>query len=278
MQYPIRYRAAAGTFLCILATVIAPGCKSPAPPPPPSQQPKWPTLPMAQVPSFMHGTILERVRFGGIEPLSVFGYSLVVNLHGTGDSTAPSWVREYIEKEILIHGFGSAQMHKYATMTPGEILDDKRVAIVIVEGRIPVGIHEGDPFDVIVRALPRSYTTSLAHGDLYETPLSEHGLQDPTGTGAHPEAVVAGGQVFVNPAYALSEGNPGVPGARASLRVGTVLDGAIAKYTRPIYLQLRQPQASASRRIEELIQRRCAWHFSHRSQRRPQQSRRCRTG
>jgi flagellar basal body P-ring protein FlgI len=222
--------------------------------------PKWPTLPLAKVPEFMHGTIQERVRFGGTEPMRVYGYSVVVNLHGTGDSTAASWVREYIAKEMLVHGFGSAQMHTYADMTPEEILDDKRVAIVIVEGRIPVGVHEGERFDVIVHALPHSYTTSLAHGELYETPLSEHGLQDPFGTGAHPEAVVAGGQVFVNPAYALSEGNPSVAGARASLRTGVVLDGGFAKFTRPIDLQLRQPQASTARRIEEIIQRR--WHGS----------------
>jgi flagellar basal body P-ring protein FlgI len=257
MQYSVRQRVTVGGLVCLMA-FLAPGCKSPAPPVPPEQQPKWPTLPIAAVPDFMHGTILERVRFGGTEPQKVYGYSLAVNLHGTGDSTAPSWVRQYIEKEILIHGFGSAQMHKYAEMTPEEILNDKRVAIVIVEGDIPVGIKAGDRFDVIVHATPRSYTTSLAHGELYETPLSEHGLQDPSGTGAHPEAVLQGGQIFVNPAYALSEGNPGVEGSRASLRTGTVLNGAIAKYTRPIYLQLRQPQASASRRIEELIQRR--WH------------------
>src|SRR5580658_2264982 len=201
MQYRFRHRVLAGVLTCVLGALALPGCKSPPPPVPPAQQPKWPTLPLAEVPSFMHGTILERVRFGGTAPMKVYGYSLVVNLHGTGDSTAPSWVREYIEKEILIHGFGSAQMHKYAEMTPGQIMDDKRVAIVVVEGDIPVGIREGDRFDVIVHAIPRSYTTSLAHGLLYETPLSEHGLQDPSGTGAHPEAVVMGGQVFVNPAY-----------------------------------------------------------------------------
>jgi hypothetical protein len=39
-----------------------------------------------------------------------------------------------------------------------------------------------------------------------------------------------------------------------------VLNGAIAKFTRPIDLELRQPQASTARLIEELIQRR--WHGS----------------
>jgi flagellar basal body P-ring protein FlgI len=257
MQYSTRFRRLGPipAILCLGAILLAAGCSTPAPKPPPEQQPRWPTLPPAAVPSFMHGTILEKVRFTGTQPVSVYGYSLVVNLHDTGDSTTASWIREYIEKEILIHGFGSAQMHRYANMNPDDILNDKRVAIVEVEGRIPVGIRNGERFDVIVHALPRSYTTSLAHGELYETPMSEHGLQDPFGTGAHPEAVVYGGQIFVNPAYALSSDTPG---ARASLRTGTVLNGAVAKFTRPIYLQIRQPQASIARRIEELIQRR--WH------------------
>jgi hypothetical protein len=243
----------------MLAVFVLAGCAAKVAPPPP-KAPEWPSLPLASVPNFMRGTLLERVRFTNLDPLSVYAYSLVVNLHDTGDCTAPTWIRDYITKQLVIHGFGSVGMQTYEKVTPEEILDDKRVAIVTVEGRMPVGIREGQRFDAIVRALPRSHTTSLAHGELYETELSLHGLQDPTALGANPLAVITGGQVFLNPTFALQEGASNAPGQRASQLAGTILDGAISKIDRPINLELRQPQVSTARRIEELIQER--WHGS----------------
>lgn len=247
----------------LVATILATGaalaltaCQ--AKPPPPPAAPHWPSLPLASVPNFMRGTLLERVRFGNLDPLSVYAYSLVVNLHDTGDSTAPTWIRDYITKQIIIHGFGSIGMETYEQVTPDEILNDKRVAIVTVEGRMPVGIREGQRFDAIVRALPRSHTTSLAHGDLYQTLLSPDGLRDPTALGANPWAVIGGGQIFLNPTYALQEGDTSIPGERASQLAGTIMNGAESKINRPINIELRQPQISAARRIEELIQER--WH------------------
>jgi hypothetical protein len=246
--------AAAVAGMCLAIGLSLAGCK--ATPPPKVDEPRWPTLPLASVPNFMHGTILERVRFTNTDPMPIYGYGLVVNLHGTGDSTCPTWLRQYISKQIELHGFGTLQEGQYAELGPEEILNDKRVAIVIVEAELPVGAREGQRTDVIVRALPESYTTSLAHGELYEVPLSEHGLQDPSSSGANPLAVVAGGPIFVNPAYALTEGGQDNSEAKGSLRVGTVLNSAEIRYDRPINLQLRQPQASTARFIEAVVQRR----------------------
>ena len=56
-----------------------------------------------------------------------------------------------------------------------------------------------------VRALPHNNTRSLAHGDLYQTDLSDMGLVEPQSIGARQQAYAPGGPVFVNPAYALNE-------------------------------------------------------------------------
>jgi hypothetical protein len=236
------------------ATLLASlGCK--ADPPPPHEEPRWPVLPLAEVPDFMRGTLFERIRFTNTDPMPVYGYSLVVNLHGTGDSTAPTWVRDYIAKQIEAHGFDSLQYPKYKSFTAEDILDDKRkrVAIVTVEGLLPVGARAGQRFDVLVHAMAGSQTTSLAHGELYETQLSDHGLMDPSAIGARTMAWVNHGQVFVNPAYALTEGKSDEPGVRASLRTGSVLNGGMVKFDRPINLEIRQPQISTARLIERLI-------------------------
>jgi hypothetical protein len=230
------------------------GCQSQ--PPPPHEEPHWPTLPLVAVPDFMHATLFERVRFTNLETTSVYGYSLAVGLHGTGDSTAPSIIRDYITKQILLRGFDSWQHGEYHNFTPEQMYRDPRVAIVSVEGPLPVGAREGQRFDVIVRALPRSHTTSLAHGRVYQTDLSDHGLVNPQAIGAHVFATVEGGEVFVNPAYALKEGKISSQTSQESLRVGTILGGGVVAYDRPINMQLRQPQLSTARLIEELVARR----------------------
>src|ERR1700733_12314185 len=151
--------------------------------------PLWPTLPLQKVPEFMKGTLFERVRFSDLDEMRVYGYGLVVNLHNTGDSRAPSNVRDYITKQMILRGFGSyvsEMTHQnaipqgtFANVSPEQMLRDKRVAIVMVQGNIPVGAREGQSFDITVKTLEHNNTTSLAHGELYETDLSDLGLIEP---------------------------------------------------------------------------------------------------
>ncbi|MGA2583503.1 MAG: flagellar basal body P-ring protein FlgI [Tepidisphaeraceae bacterium] len=237
-----------------LLGLLALGCAQE--PAPPHEQPKWPTLPNAAVPDFMHETLFERVRFTETAPMAVYGYSLVVNLHDTGDSTASSGVRQYIERQILKRGFDTTQHEAYQHVDPEMILSDKRVAIVEVEGIIPVGARAGQLIDINIRAMPGGHTKSLAHGELYQTDLSDHGLIDPEGIETRVAVAAQGGQVFVNPAYDLTDSATTNPSVRESLLTGVVLNAGLIARDRPILLELRQPQASTARRIEELIQHR----------------------
>ena len=106
-----------------------------------------------------------------------------------------------------------------------------------------------------VRALEHNNTRSLAHGDLYQTDLSDLGLIEPQSIGARQQAYTPGGPIFVNPAYAERSATTR-PGSPASLRVGTVLNGGVSRIDRPIGLQLRRPQASTARLVEQIISQR----------------------
>src|SRR5690606_36188719 len=154
-------------------------------------------LPPAEVPDFMKGTIYEQALLMDTEPAIASGFGLVVNLRGTGDSTAPSAVREYMINQMLKRGL----------KRPEALLISERVAIVRADGIVPPGIRVGEHFDVQVSALPQSHTASLAGGRLYQTDLAINGANELSP--GNPVEVMARtqGEVFVNPAYALLSKN-----------------------------------------------------------------------
>jgi hypothetical protein len=225
----------------------------------PKLLPKYSVLPpIPNLPDVFKNTVLEKAESQNLGPMLVSNYSLVVNLDDTGDSTAPTPVREYIIKEMAKRGFGSQNTPGMEGLSPERVLNDKRVAIVRVDGYIPVGARKGQAFDVQVSALNtgNNTTTSLAHGQLYSVALSREGgdLRDP-GQEVSILATVADSPVFVNPAYALSS-HPSDAAARASLRYGIVMGRARVTQDRPIILRVRSPQFSTSRVIEGRIDQR----------------------
>jgi Flagellar P-ring protein len=246
-----------GIAAVVCAAILGIGCspadKPTAPPQPYVDQGYKPGLP-----SFMRGTVDERTDMGNTDPYPVSGYSLVVNLLSTGDNTSiPTFVRQALIKRMALSGFGQEADPRFTHIQPEDVLRDKRVAVVRVIGMLPVGVRSGQQFDLIVQAMPRSRTTSLAHGHLYNTELRNRGMEEGGMTGmilAYADA----GDVMVNPVYALegaSQTYPGVNTAQveASLRTGMVLRGGRATEDRPIFLQLRVPQASISRAIENRV-------------------------
>jgi hypothetical protein len=238
---------------------ITAGCEDATPPPVPVQ----PYVDQGYKPNlsaFMHGTVFERTDAGNTETYPVSGYSLVVNLQDTGDNSGVSTaVRAELIKKMALSGFGQHSDPRFTNLQPEQVLADKRVAVVQVIGLLPVGARRGQQFDIVVRAMPRSRTTSLAHGHLYNTELRNRGLDQPS-SGGTILAYADAGDVFVNPVYALNTPSADSTGNSAqmiaSLRGGTVLNAGRVTEDRPIFLQMRVPQASISRAIERRVNNR----------------------
>jgi flagellar basal body P-ring protein FlgI len=243
-RFPIVLAAAVLSF----GLAVAPGCsrkvkyKAPVT--------RYATLPAKEVAPYLKDTIFERTVLGNTEPYLVSGYGLVANLDYTGGSEAPNAVREYMVKQMQQHYFGSSRQPGFEDVAPSRVLQDKRFAIVRVDGYMPPGIREGSYFDVNVSALPESSVTSLARGDLYRTDLREpRGVTSSNPAGSVNVWARTQGPVFVNPAYALQKSGDGAV-ARRSLRTGIIMDGGHAMTSRPLALRLLAPQRSMARRIE----------------------------
>ncbi|MDB5294256.1 MAG: flgI [Phycisphaerales bacterium] len=186
----------------------------------------------------------------------VSGFGLVCQLRGTGDSTASNVVRQYMIKELARHGFGDTRVPGFERVNPTDVLKSPAYAIVRVDAYIPPGARKDDWTDAQVSCLPKNLTTSLGHGVLFETDLKLGGADADNPFGAVNVLVRTKGAVAVNPAYALDNPNSTTPQAKASLRTGTVMLGARVMQDRPLLVQLRFPQRSLSRKIEEVVRER----------------------
>jgi hypothetical protein len=243
--------------LLIIAAILA-GC-SDTPAPKPAAQPYLDLGYKHDIPAFMKGTVFERTDLGNSQPYPVTGYSIVVNLQNTGnnDTGISTAIRQALIKRMAYAGFGEHNDPRFTNHEPEQVLADRRVAVVQVIGLLPVGARRGQRFDIEVRAMPNSRTTSLAHGRLYNTELRNRGLEQPT-SGGTILAYADAGDVFVNPVYALNGPTAKYPGISAadltaSLRHGTVLNAGKVTEDRPIFIQLRVPEAKISRAIERRI-------------------------
>lgn len=208
-----------GWFLLALAAAIAaltPACAAR-----PRKRPRAPdTVVIRDTPAVLRDTVLAQASMQGIEPILVSGYGLVVGLNNTGGGDAPGPVRAAMEREMLIMGVGK-EIGPFRGLSPDDILNDKRTAVVIVSAAIPPGAPKGLNFDVRVDALPGSATTSLEGGRLYTTRLFR-GLVRPSMPATQPIAL-AKGEVFINP-FA----DPAKQGAESVYRTaGRVLGGGV---------------------------------------------------
>ncbi|MEM6314467.1 MAG: flagellar basal body P-ring protein FlgI, partial [Planctomycetota bacterium] len=239
-------------LICVTAALA--GCARTQKAEEPNQ--RYPRLPLREVPEFLAGTIYQQVDLRNTGALQVSGYGLVVNLDGTGDSTAPIAVREYIEKEIVRRGFGSRN-GPYAGVSPSRILADDRVAIVRVDGFVPPGARRGQRFDIQVSALPGNQTTSLVGGTLYQSTLRQAERVTQFNPGEQVNVLgSAAGDIFVNPEYA-AEGADESRNSRktAALRTGVILNGGVVTEdgVRALILQVRQPSRRTARFIEARV-------------------------
>jgi hypothetical protein len=238
--------------VAIVAAVAGTGCSKTDPPKP--QKVAYADLGLKKnLPSYLKDTVLERTDLSNTGPLVVSSYGLVVNLRHSGDSRAPTAVREWMIKEMYRHGMGGKRIPGYEDLTPERVLADRRSAIVTVGAYIPPGARRGQRVDVVAQALQQSDTASLAGGTLYQCELRLMGANPLNPGGAVNKFVEARGPLFVNPAYALETPKPGDGTARSGARSATVLGGGYVTADRPLQLRLRTPQWNISRAIEQVV-------------------------
>ncbi len=216
--------------------------------------------PKPGIPSYLAGSILERTDLGNVEAFPISSYGLVGQLDGTGDSTAPQNVRLWMLNQMSKHGWGNPLISGYSHVYPRQVLQDPNYAIVRVDAVLPPGARKQEDdtaadgwIDVTVTALSKNKTTSLNKGVLFETELRENGANATNPGGAITILAKAKGPIVTNPAYALEYSTTSTGPARASLRTGTVMFSGRVMQDRPIFLQLRQPQYSTARAMEQRI-------------------------
>lgn len=100
-------------------------------------------------------------------PLFVQGIGIVAGLAGTGSSECPPDIRAELEKYIR------KQITKAGAINPRMLIDSQNTAIVEVSGFIQPLSRTTDRFDVILRPLSSTQTTSLDSGVLYTAELKE---------------------------------------------------------------------------------------------------------
>ena len=199
-------------------------------------------------PAYLRGTIgsLVRLRSGTELPMLVNGYGIVVNLNGTGSTSAPPALRQAMINQMRKYGLGSANMGTLG-MSPERVLADPNTAVVRIDGLIPPGATPGMHFDVLVTAID-SQTTSLAGGTLWTSTLGVRGTEQAFKF-LHEQAT-AYGPIYDNP-YRDSpdSGDPAEFGRSQSM----VVAGGKVTASRDIELVLNQSSYSRSRAIADRI-------------------------
>lgn len=197
-------------------------------------------------PAVLRDVVLAQATLRGTEPILVSGYGLVVDLAGTGGGDCPGPIRAAMEQEMLVMGVGK-EIGPFRDLSPNDILNDKRVAVVIVSAAVPPGAPPGTKFDVRIDAIPGTATTSLEGGRLYTTRLFR-GMVRPAMPAT--EAIAeAKGEMFINP-FA----DPAAAGQDSVYRtVGRVLNGG--RITKPlaVTLTLDTPSHARAKAIADAV-------------------------
>ncbi|NLW83139.1 MAG: hypothetical protein GXY41_01860 [Phycisphaerae bacterium] len=112
-------------------------------------------------------TVGDLARVVDSPAVAVRGFGIVAGLFGTGSAECPPALRQELEKYIW------QQLPDAGTINPRQFIDSLDTAVVEVLGVIPPMAAAGQSFDVVVRPLSSTQTTSLTGGHLYTTDLKE---------------------------------------------------------------------------------------------------------
>jgi hypothetical protein len=112
-------------------------------------------------------TVGELARFAPAAAVPVRGYGIVAGLWGTGSSECPPGLRQQLEKYIW---------QRMPNAKPGDIgrfIESTDTAVVEILGVIPPLATAQDRFDIEIKPLTQTQTTSLRGGILYTAELKE---------------------------------------------------------------------------------------------------------
>lgn len=201
-------------------------------------------------PAYLRGTIgsLVHIRPGNEQPQHVSGYGVVVNLNGTGSTTAPPSIRQALINQMKKYGLGSANLHTL-DMSPERVLADPNTTVVRIDGLIPPGATKGTRFDLLVSAVD-SQTTSLDGGLLWTATLGVNGAEMPFSFIR--ETATAYGPIYRNPYSPDTTGEP----LRYGNQQAIVVAGGTANFARELDLILNQASYSRSQSIADRINER----------------------
>jgi len=200
-------------------------------------------------------TIAEQGWVEGLRFMRVRGYGLVAGLGNRGSSECPEQIRERLVQEMYKRAEFSGQGIKPARVSPEQLIDDLDTAVVVIEGEIPAAADRGETFDVTVRALPGTQTTSLEGGRLYTADLQ---IYREVGSGSVVEGqtlAVAAGPVFINPFSRDREET-----IQLTTREATVIGGGKVTEPRRLRFVLSRPSFQRVRHIASTINSRFPSH------------------
>jgi len=225
-------RAVSALALAVGAVLaLAAGCVQEAEPTPP-REPRD-----VEVPTYLTDTVGEIARFAGREPLIVQGFGFVTGLDGTGTTVVPPGIR----RQIL------EVMHRNKVPDAEQILSSRDTAVVSVFGEVPPGARAGERFDVGVRVVPGTETTSLEGG--FVLPCELRRVRTSRGVEARSERLAIGeGGIFVSPF--VEEDQAVIP---AGPTAGRILAGGQTLKDREFRLVLVTPSVRTADQVVRLI-------------------------
>jgi len=230
-------------LLATIACITVYGCS----------QPKTPTNTAPPPEKLFEGTVGMACELTGYAGIRVQAYSLVLGLPRTGSAECPAPIKKHLVQTILKLKKQKRLPTLYANMDAQHILASTSTAAVIVRGVVPPGAPKGQRFDVQVRALEGTQTTSLQSGRLMHTELRVVVPRAGRQLARHVTAF-AQGPIFVNP-FPLAANSP----QKVDPRVATVLGGGVSAADRNVGLSLLNPDY----RLAQQIQDRLNTRFSH---------------
>ncbi|MHC4770253.1 MAG: flagellar basal body P-ring protein FlgI [Planctomycetota bacterium] len=139
----------------LMSAVFFWGC-SPKPEPPEPGKPLNP-----------RGTIGTVAKYYATQATPIRGIGIVACLAGTGSSECPPEIRDELEKYIW------QQVPEAGSVNPRLVIESQDTAVVEITGVIPALSTPIDRFDVILKPLSSTQTTSLDGGCLYTADLKE---------------------------------------------------------------------------------------------------------